>query len=71
VLPGLFAADGRLIPYEELAARQTVIAGEGFTIRAAALDDIITAKEHADRLKDHEALPELRALRDDLGHQGR
>jgi hypothetical protein len=64
VLPGLFAADGRLVPYEELATRQTVIDGEGFMIRVAALDDIITAKEHANRPKDHEALPELRALRD-------
>jgi hypothetical protein len=64
VLPGLFAADGRLVPYEELAIRQTVIDGEGFTIHAAGLDDIITAKEHADRPKDHEALPELRAIRD-------
>jgi hypothetical protein len=64
VLPGLFAADGRLVPYEELVTRENVIAGVGFTIRAAALDDIITAKEHADRPKDQDALPELRALRD-------
>jgi len=64
VLPGLFAADGHLIPYEELATRQTIIRGEGFTIHAVGLDDIITAKEHADRPKDHETLPELRALRD-------
>jgi hypothetical protein len=33
-------------------------------IRAAALEDIIRAKERADRAKDREALPELRALRD-------
>lgn len=62
VLPGLVGAEGRLVPYDELATRQSVIHGEGFTIRAAALDDIITAKEHADRPKDHEALPELRAI---------
>ena len=30
----------------------------------AALDDIIASKEHADREKDREALPELYALRD-------
>jgi hypothetical protein len=30
----------------------------------AALDDIIASKEWADRPKDREALPELRALRD-------
>ncbi len=63
VLPGLLAADGQLIPYEELATRQIVISGQGFTIRAAALNDIIIAKEHADRPKDRAGLPELRALR--------
>lgn len=64
VLPGLVGADGHLASYEVLAERGTVIQGQGFTIRVAALEDIITAKEHADRPKDHEALPELRVLRD-------
>jgi len=64
VLPGLVGADGLLVSYEDLAQRQTIIRGEGFTIRAAALEDIITAKELAGRPKDHDALPELRALRD-------
>lgn len=64
VLPGLVGADGLLVSYEELAQRQTIIRGEGFTIRAAALEDIITAEELAGRPKDHDALPELRALRD-------
>jgi len=64
VLPGLVGADGLLVPYEDLARRQTIIRGAGFTIRAAALEDIITAKERAGRPKDHDALPELRALRD-------
>lgn len=64
VLPGLIGADGLLVPYEDLARRQTIIRGSGFTIRAAALKDIINAKEHAGRPKDLEALPELRALRD-------
>lgn len=64
VLAGLEAADGRLVSYEQLAERATVIRGDGFVVRAAALDDIIIAKERADRDKDHEALPELRALRD-------
>jgi hypothetical protein len=41
-----------------------VLYGNGFTIRAAALEDIIRAKERANRAKDREALPELRALRD-------
>jgi hypothetical protein len=53
-----------LVPYEELITRATLLYGNGFTIRAAALEDIIRAKERANRAKDREALPELRALRD-------
>jgi predicted nucleotidyltransferase len=64
VLAGLEAPDGRLVPYEELAGRAMVLRGDGFVIRAASLEDIIRAKERADRAKDREALPELRALRD-------
>ena len=64
VLAGLEAPDGHLVPYEELATRATVLYGNGFTIRAAALEDIIRAKERANRAKDRETLPELRALRD-------
>jgi len=58
------APDGRLVPYEELVVRATLLYGNGFTIRAAALEDIIRAKERADRAKDRETLPELRALHD-------
>jgi predicted nucleotidyltransferase len=64
VLAGLEATNGRLVPYEELAERASVIEGDGFVIRAASLEDIIIAKERADRVKDREALPELRKLRD-------
>lgn len=64
VLAGLEATDGHLIAYEELASRATLLHGDGFVIRAAALEDIINAKQRADRPKDHEALPELRAIRD-------
>jgi hypothetical protein len=64
VLAGLEASDGRLKSYEELVERSTLLEGDGFVIRAAALDDIIEAKERADRPKDREALPELRAIRD-------
>jgi hypothetical protein len=64
VLAGLEATDGRLVPYEELVVRATLLYGDGFTIKAAGLEDIIRAKERADRTKDREALPELRALRD-------
>lgn len=64
VLAGLEASDGRLVPYDELAERASVLQGEGFVIPAAGLDDIIRAKERANRPKDREALPELRAIRD-------
>jgi hypothetical protein len=64
VLPGLVAADGHVVPYEELVQRENLIRGHGFTIRASALEDIMAAKEHADRPKDREALPLLRALWD-------
>lgn len=64
VLAGLEAPDGHLVPYEELVERSSVLKGQGFDIHAAGLDDIIRAKERADRPKDREALPELRAIRD-------
>jgi hypothetical protein len=64
VLAGLEATDGRLVPYEELRERSTVLEGQGFVIHAAGLDDIIHSKERANRPKDLEALPELRAIRD-------
>lgn len=64
VLAGLESTDGRLVPYEELAERATTLSGESVVIRAASLDDIIRAKERADRPKDREALPELRAIRE-------
>jgi hypothetical protein len=64
VLAGLEGADGRLVPYEELVERATVVEGHGVAIRIAGLDDVIAAKERASRPKDAEALPELRALRD-------
>jgi hypothetical protein len=68
VLAGLEAPDGRLVPYEELVQRAAVLQGQGFEIHAAGLDDIIGAKERADRPKDREALPELRAIRDAAQH---
>lgn len=64
VLNGLQDELGRVVAYEELAQRATRLrVGERVIMRVAALDDIITAKERADRPKDREALPELRALR--------
>ena len=63
VLADIPAGDGRRVVYEELAARANLIQGDGFVIRAAALDDIIASKEWANRGKDREALPELYELR--------
>jgi len=61
VLSGLVAADGHLAPYEELAQRENLVRGGGFTVRAAALEDIITAKEHADDPKTTRPYPSARA----------
>jgi hypothetical protein len=63
VLADIPAGDGRRVVYEELASRANLIQGDGFVIRAAALDDIIASKEWADRAKDREALAELYQLR--------
>jgi hypothetical protein len=38
----------------------------GLLVRTASLDDVIRMKEAADRMKDHQALPELQLLRGDL-----
>jgi hypothetical protein len=51
--------DGRRID-----SRESAIAWLAAEREAATLEVSIVAKEHADRPKDHEALPELRALRD-------
>lgn len=58
-MPG---ADGRRLSYEDLVERSAVVYGTGFAIRSAALEDIIASKEWANRPKDQEALPELRAI---------
>jgi len=52
------------MPYEELVERAAVFQGDGFVICTAAFDDIINAKERADRPKDREALPELHEIRE-------
>lgn len=56
---------GRHLSYDELVGRTRFVRHQDLTIRVAALDDIIASKEWADRPKDHDALPELRALRDE------
>ena len=54
--------NGRRLSYEDLAGRAVIVQGTGFAVRAAALEDIIASKEWANRRKDQDALPELRAI---------
>ena len=56
--------DGHRLRYGTLAERATALTLSGHTVVVAGLDDVIASKEWADRPKDHEALPELRRLRD-------
>jgi len=65
ILAGLAARGGRVIRFEELAPRSQVLVVDNLVIKAANLADIIESKEVANRPKDLEALPELRALRDE------
>lgn len=58
---------GSDVPFDELRSRSVGHEIAGVAVRVAGLEDIIAAKEHAGRTKDHEALPELRRLRDSGG----
>lgn len=62
VLTELPDRDGRRRSYQELAIRRVAQEIGGVIVQLAALDDIVTSKEFADRPKDHDALPELRQL---------
>jgi hypothetical protein len=53
---------GRRMEFPELASRSIELKLADAEILVAALEDIIASKEHADREKDREALPELRRL---------
>src|SRR5207248_1618417 len=55
-------APNREHQYEALRSRATVKDMDGRTIYVADLADIIASKEAANREKDREALPELRAI---------
>jgi hypothetical protein len=57
--------DGKPRGYAELEPNAVAVHGPNATVLVAALDDIIASKEHADREKDRQALPELYALRDE------
>jgi len=49
--------------FDELIQRSTDVSVHGIVIHLASLDDIIDSKTHANRPKDHDALPELHNLR--------
>jgi hypothetical protein len=63
VLRSLRDLDGGRRSYGELAVRSVAISVNDVEIRLAGLGDIIDSKRFADREKDHDALPELEALR--------
>ena len=52
------------VPFATLRKRSIDQDIDGIIVHVAGLDDIIAAKEYADRHKDRDALPELRKLRD-------
>jgi hypothetical protein len=64
VLIGIPNAPGRVAGFRELNERATELQLHDGTVLVAAIEDLIRSKEIADRPKDREALPELRALRD-------
>lgn len=53
---------GEPVGYRELSERAVAVRVRDATILLAALEDIVRSKEYANRDKDREALPELRAL---------
>jgi hypothetical protein len=58
-------AGGEPRGYAQLELRAVAArGGTDASVLVAALDDIISSKEHADREKDRQALPELYSLRD-------
>lgn len=63
VLRSLRDLTGGRRSYDDLEARSVGISVNQIEIRLAGLGDIIDSKRFADRAKDHEALPELEALR--------
>ena len=62
VLRDLRDRDGSDVAFDALMARGVDQQIGAVVVHVAALDDIIASKEHADREKDREALPELRDL---------
>ena len=68
VLSGLQFERGSIATYDELLAKSSTVHHFGLTIVVANIDDVIRAKEFANRRKDLDALPELRRIsRSSLG----
>ena len=67
ILSGIPGIDGRPVPYDDLRDRATFVPTDELRVPVASLDDIIASKTSADRVKDREALPELREMRRRLG----
>lgn len=64
VLANIPDRTGGRLAYDRLAEAAEILDAGDVQIRVAGLDHIIASKEWANRPKDHEALGELRALRD-------
>lgn len=62
VLRDLRDRQGGDVAFDELITRVVDQQIGAVVVHVAALDDIVASKEHADREKDREALPELRNL---------
>lgn len=62
VLSDIPDREGKKLRYDDLAQRADVVVIDGVAIPVASLEDVIGSKEGADRAKDREVLPELRAV---------
>ena len=67
ILSDIPDVEGRPVPYDQLRARAVFAPTGELRIPVASLDDIIESKTHANRAKDHEALPELRLSMQQVG----
>jgi hypothetical protein len=63
ILRNLPAPDA-YVDFDQLVRRATTTTIDGRRVRVASLEDLIVSKETVDRPTDRDALPELRALRD-------
>jgi hypothetical protein len=55
--------------YADLVRHAIVMQVADFQVTVAALSDVIRSKEAADRTKDHQALPTLYALQDEIAER--